>query len=283
MTYTLFEGHTSKNYTPSANVAATFGQGPRVIVGITVHHWGSKGQNFWDVENYLCVNNTPTSAHFVVERGLVSCIVSPLDAAWHSGNARGNALTIGLELRPEASNEDYQTAGELIAKLRADFGADLPLFHHRDWFATACPGVYDLARLDRIARTIGTPQPVAQPVKAQPLPAPVKPNAPVAGKFVPDPHWKVDKGDTLAAAAKWAGVTVDRLAKYNGIKDANKIKVGERIWPPVGRDTWIVDPGDTLSAISKFYGGLVKVENIMNANGINDPSKLTVGMRLQIP
>ena len=282
MVFTLFEGHTSKNFTPASQVPAVFGQGPRKVIGITIHHWGSKGQNFWNVENYLCVNNTPTSAHFIVEAGLVSCIVSPLDAAWHSGNARGNAHTVGLECRPEATDGDYQTTGELIAKLRAEFGEDLPLYHHRDWQATACPGVYDLARLDRIARAVGAP--VIKPatsVKPQPLPAPVKPRPATSAGYVPDPHWKVEKGETLGQIAKHFGVSVDRLAKYNGLKNANAIKIGERIWPPVGRDTWTVDPGDTLGKIAAYYN--VKVEALQNANGINDPRKLTVGMRLQVP
>jgi hypothetical protein len=150
MTYTLDESHTSRNYTPAANVLATFGY-PRDIKWITVHHWGNNGQQFDVVRDYLCTNTTPTSAHFVVEDGQVACIVSPDDAAWHAGNAQGNAQSIGIECRPEHTDGDYQTVGELVAWLRSQYG-DLPLVPHNYWTSTACPGDYDLTRIDAIAR-----------------------------------------------------------------------------------------------------------------------------------
>lgn len=171
MAYTLQEQYSSKNFTPNASVKAVFGQ-PRKVTGITIHHWGIEGQSFANVRNFLCTNSTPSSAHFIAEAGLVACIVSPLDAAWHSGSAVGNATTIGLELRPEATDGDYRTAAELIAWLRSQFG-DVPLIPHRNWMATACPGKWDLARLDRLARGISTPA-------AKPAPAPAPAPKPVA-------------------------------------------------------------------------------------------------------
>lgn len=278
MGYTLHEEFNSKNYTPASSVNATWGQGDRLLQGIVIHHWGTKGQNFWDVTNYLCVNNKPTSAHFVVQDGLVTCIVSPVDAAWHSGNPWANSHTIGIECRPEATEGDYHAIAELIAHLRKTYGAALPLSTHGKWQSTACPGVYDLARLDRLAGGYTNPAP-AKPTNAPPVkqtPA-VTPNA----GWVRDPHWVVEKGETLTQIAAHYGVTVDQIAAYNGIKDHNNIVVGEFIWPPVGRDTWIVDPGDTLTKVAEFYG--MAVDTIAYANGINDPNKLTVGVRLQIP
>lgn len=122
---------------------------------------------------------------------------------------------------------------------------------------------------------------------ASPAPVASKPAAPVTAKFVPDPHWLVEKknpAETMGQIAKWAGYSVDALAKFNGIKDPNKITVGERIWSPAGAiDTWIVDPGDTLSKIAAFYQGRTTVAKLQNANGINNPSTdLKVGMRLII-
>lgn len=118
--------------------------------------------------------------------------------------------------------------------------------------------------------------------------APVAPSNPAKGPFVPDPHWKVEKGETMGQIAKWAGVSVERLAAFNGIKDANKIKAGERIWSPnAGWTTWMVDPGDTLSGIAHWYtsrGRKVEVSKLQFANGINNPSTdLKVGMRLLVP
>lgn len=110
-----------------------------------------------------------------------------------------------------------------------------------------------------------------------------------AGKYVPDTHWLVERGETLGQVAQWAGVSVAELAKFNGIKNINVIKVGERIWSPKGRfDTWTVDPGDTLSGIVSFYASKhghksLTVDKLCNANGINDVTKVPVGLRLVIP
>jgi LysM repeat protein len=130
---------------------------------------------------------------------------------------------------------------------------------------------------------------LAAPVAPKPVPAPKPTPAPPALKppaktsYVPDPHWVVDPGDTLGKIAAWAGTSVATLAHYNGLKDPNKLRVGEWIWPPVGRGTWTVDPGDTVASISKYYGNAATVQEICFATGINDVSKLRVGQRLQIP
>lgn len=121
------------------------------ISSITIHHWGVKGQRFQNVVNYLCRPGGNTSAHYVVEAGKVACIVAPGRRAWHAGNNVGNDTSIGIECRPEATDGDYETVAELVRNLRATYG-DLPLRRHSDWKNTACPGNWDLARIDRLAR-----------------------------------------------------------------------------------------------------------------------------------
>jgi hypothetical protein len=143
------ESLTAKGFTPASLVPAAFGR-PRTIEGIVIHHWGVTGQRHDDVVKFFVDGPGSTSAHFVVSAGRIDCLVSPTDAAWHSGNAVGNATTIGIECRPEATDADYATVAELIRYLRNEYG-DLPLSPHRQWNATACPGVWDLARLDRLA------------------------------------------------------------------------------------------------------------------------------------
>jgi hypothetical protein len=160
----------SPNYTPAAQCKQVFGEA-RDVTSFTIHHWGdpSWGQTFEGVVSFLCDGNraSPTSAHFVVEAGRAACIVSPDDVAWHAGNAHGNATSIGIECNPLERDEDYQTIGELIAHLRTIYG-DLPLEPHNHWTSTDCPGTYDLARIDAIARgTIqpasgGTPTPIQE-------------------------------------------------------------------------------------------------------------------------
>lgn len=169
--YTYITKYSSKNYTPASKVKAAFGY-ERKITGITIHWWGARGQKFQNVVNYLCRSGGNTSAHYIVEAGRVACIVAPKNAAWHSGSAKGNATTIGLELRPEATDGDYATAAQLIRDLRKEYG-DLPLIPHRAWKSTACPGQWDLDRLDKLARG-GAVKPAASPVKKPAASAPKK-------------------------------------------------------------------------------------------------------------
>lgn len=161
MGYTDITKYSSPWHTPASGVPGVYGQ-PRKIKSITIHHWGSRGQRFQDVVNFLCDPNrdprTATSAHYVVEPGKVACIVDPDSAAWHAGNAAGNATSVGIECRPEATAADYATVAELIRDLRKVYG-NVPLVRHRDWSATACPGVWDLDKLDRLARGTATPAP----------------------------------------------------------------------------------------------------------------------------
>jgi len=146
---TINESQTAKGYTPAALVPAAFGRA-RTIEGIVIHHWGVFGQQHDDVVKFFVSGPGATSAHFVVSAGRIDCLVSPQDAAWHSGNAVGNATTIGIECRPEATDEDYATVAELVSFLRSQYGP-LPLSPHRQWNATACPGIWDLPRIDRLA------------------------------------------------------------------------------------------------------------------------------------
>lgn len=139
------ESRTACQFTPGRNGSA--------IDKIIIHHWGADGQNHDDVVDFFCnpAKGAQTSAHFVVSAGRVHCIVSPTDTAWHAGDWNANLTSIGIECRPEATAADYATVAELIRWLRAQYG-DLPLHRHQEFTKTDCPGRWDLARLDRLAR-----------------------------------------------------------------------------------------------------------------------------------
>jgi hypothetical protein len=154
------ETYTAKGFTPAAQVPAAFGQ-PRTIEGIVIHHWGLPGQTHDGVVDFFCTTGPgETSAHFVVSAGRINCIVSPVDAAWHCPGK--NATHIGIECRPEATAADYATVAELVRWLRDEYG-DLPLSRHRDWYSTACPGVWDLNRIDTLANATITAQSSSTP------------------------------------------------------------------------------------------------------------------------
>jgi hypothetical protein len=144
---TIDESLTAKGYTPAAQVPAVFGQ-PRTIEGIVIHHWGALGQTHDGVVDFFVNGPGQTSAHFVASAGRINCLVSPADAAWHCPGK--NATHIGIECRPEATDADYATVAELVRWLRTQYGP-LPLSMHRDWYSTACPGVWDISRIDALA------------------------------------------------------------------------------------------------------------------------------------
>lgn len=153
MAYNLDTSHDSPNYTPGAQSRAVFGY-DRAIQGITIHWWGNPANNpqFAGIRDYLCRSGGNTSAHYVATGTgrQVACIVAPQDVAWHSGSARGNAITIGIELDPRCRDEDYDVAAELVADIRSAYG-DVPIYSHNMWTATACPGNYDIERLDQMS------------------------------------------------------------------------------------------------------------------------------------
>jgi N-acetylmuramoyl-L-alanine amidase len=205
---------TAKGFTPFAKVPQVYG-GPRIIDGIIIHHWGAFGQTHAGVVNFFVNGPGQTSAHFVSSgSGGSTCLVSPVDAAWHAGNGEGNRTKIGIELRPEASEADYREAASLIAWLRREYNHPLPLSPHRQWQATACPGVWDLAKLDAMAKAVTA--------KGEIDLAP-------QGEIVPTPHTTITEEDEMTVITLiddgsgkiWA--TSDFITKWH-VPDPNWIQ-----------------------------------------------------------
>lgn len=153
MAYTTLTQHNSPNYTPNAQVAAAYGR-PRSVSGITIHWWGDPATNpsFEGVISWFSQTRSQVSAHEVVtgtgKRD--ATMVNYRDAAWHAGSSVGNATTVGIEADPRCRNEDYDTVAEVIADIWVAYGK-LPLYPHKHWKSTACPGNYDMGRLQREA------------------------------------------------------------------------------------------------------------------------------------
>ena len=148
---------------------------PYGIACIVIHWWGDPDEHptFEGVLSTLCSPSRGASANYVAEAGRVACLVDPDNRSWASGdginvNSMGNDRGISIECNPRQSDGDYQTIGELIANIRSVYG-DLPLYRHRDFSATECPGTYDLARLDAIARGTTVSQPSAPAAPSAPV------------------------------------------------------------------------------------------------------------------
>lgn len=204
--YTFITKHDSPNYTPGNEAVSVWGK-PRTIEAIAIHHWGDPNTNptFEGVVSWLCNPKSQSSAHFVATGTgrKVACLVNLPDASWATNSA--NPYTVSIECDPRCRDEDYDVVAELIAELRLEYG-NLPLVPHKQFSKTACPGNYDLARLDRESRAkiagkdFGTSKSPAV-IPPTPAPAPVTPPAPLPTAPVPDKldriGAKVDENNAL--------------------------------------------------------------------------------------
>lgn len=250
--------------------------------GIAIHHWGDPAlrPTFDGTITYLVYGGAKGSAsvHYVAEAGRVACLLDPdTQLSWgqgDGGNGYGNKNFISIECNPRASAGDYETVAELIAELRAVYGAGLVLRPHKFFKATLCPGAWDLGKLDARARQLAAapaPAPAAPaPAAPAPAPAPAAPAAADASRI----HWVVEPGDTLGKIADYyGGPSVGEIARHNGIADPNRITPGQPIYIP-GPLAWIVERGDTLGKIAGYYGlaaETVAANNGRDVNGVIHP------------
>lgn len=95
--------------------------------------------------------------------------------------------------------------------------------------------------------------------------------------------YTVKKGDTLSQIAQDYGATVQELQSLNGIKNANLIRVGQKIKLPTAENkvvTYTVRKGDTVWDIAQKHGTTVKA--IESINSLKDSSKIYPGQKLKI-
>ena len=100
--------------------------------------------------------------------------------------------------------------------------------------------------------------------------------------------YTVKSGDTLSGIAAKYGTTVSALVSANGIKDANKIYVGQKI-KITGRKTtqstvtktyYTIKSGDTLSGIAAKYG--TSVSQLCSWNGIKNANVIYAGKKIRV-
>lgn len=153
MSYNYITQYDSPNFTPADQTRLGWGV-DRNIIHIDIHWWDDPARNpsFEGTIATLCNHNRGASAHYVATGTgrRVACLVSPDDNSWCTGS--DNPYSISIECDPRCRDEDYDVVAELIANIRSAYG-DLSLHGHNEFQATACPGNWDLARLDALART----------------------------------------------------------------------------------------------------------------------------------
>lgn len=153
---------------------------------IAIHHWGSDGQKFENVVNWLVADgngNNNSSAHEVIDGDRVGVLAGYDDGTWNSGTMDGNLNNYAFELRPEADELTIRTAAARIKAVRDHAGKDLALVPHQSYVDTACPGRYMdlLGVLDRLAKG----EEVEIKAGHYDAPAPVRGN----GKLTEDGRW----------------------------------------------------------------------------------------------
>lgn len=255
MGYKFETQHNAPAYTRANRTAADISE-------IVIHHWDdyARRPTYAGSIDWQCRAGSQAAGHYTLEAGRVACLVDPKNIAWHAGSWAVNQRSLGLECNPRWSDADYQTAAELIANLRAEFG-EMKLSAHRWYYSTSCPGTVDLDRLDKLARGIKA----APPKKA--------PAAPATAVYT------VVAGDTVSLIAYTFNTTVTKLKQLNKGLNPDLIKVGQKVKVPAA-GTYKVKAGDTLSGIGSAKG--LDWKKLADKNGLRSPYTIHAGQLLSL-
>lgn len=98
--------------------------------------------------------------------------------------------------------------------------------------------------------------------------------------------YTLEPGDTLGVVARSHHVSVDALARANGITNPNRVFAGQVLTipgaaPAAPPRVHVIASGETLGAIARRHG--VTVDALARANGIANPNRIRAGQRLTLP
>ena len=100
----------------------------------------------------------------------------------------------------------------------------------------------------------------------------------------------MQSGESLGIIADLYGVDANDIARLNNVSNWNLLRVGQELVIPgvtpqeaaaIRGQIHVVQSGESLSQIAAQYDK--EVDEIIAANGINDPNAIRVGMELIIP
>ncbi|ARV43551.1 N-acetylmuramoyl-L-alanine amidase [Bacillus subtilis] len=185
---------------------------------------------------YMIGNTSSTSYHFAVDDKEVVQGIPTDRNAWHCGDGSsmnsGNRTSIGVEVcYSKSGGAKYKAAEKLAIKFIAQllkergWGVDR-VRKHQDWSGKYCPHrVLAEGRWEEVEAAIAAELKALGGKTSKPAASAPK----TSGST-----YTVKKGDTLSEIAEKTGVSMAKLQSYNGIKNANKIAVGQVLKLKVG-------------------------------------------------
>lgn len=192
--------------------------------------------------------------------GKIGMYVEEKDRSWCSSNAANDNRAVTIEVasdtkHPYAVNDRaFAALLDLVTDIckrngikklvwstkkadRVNHKNGCNMTVHRDYANKSCPGDYLYNRHGEIAAEVNRRLGVAD-------------TAPDAGAAQGVTVYTVKKGDTLSQIAAKYGTTYQAIAAYNGIKNPNAIRVGQKIKIPASTAPAALKKGDRVKVLN---------------------------------
>lgn len=192
--------------------------------------------------------------------GKIGMYVEEKDRSWCSSNAANDNRAVTIEVasdtkHPYAVNDRaFAALLDLVTDIckrngikklvwstkkadRVNHKNGCNMTVHRDYANKSCPGDYLYNRHGEIAAEVNRRLGVAD-------------TAPDAGAAQGATVYTVKKGDTLSQIAAKYGTTYQAIAAYNGIKNPNAIRVGQKIKIPASTAPAALKKGDRVKVLN---------------------------------
>lgn len=192
--------------------------------------------------------------------GKIGMYVEEKDRSWCSSNAANDNRAVTIEVasdtkHPYAVNDRaFAALLDLVTNIckrngikklvwstkkadRVNHKNGCNMTVHRDYANKSCPGDYLYNRHGEIAAEVNRRLGVAD-------------TAPDAGAAQGVTVYTVKKGDTLSRIAAKYGTTYQAIAAYNGIKNPNAIRVGQKIKIPASTAPAALKKGDRVKVLN---------------------------------
>ena len=268
-----------KDYLPRGdNNRPGYKMTPKGLLFHTTNNWDDGAGDEMHAE-YMESTSRVVSWHDTVDKDSCTLHIPHNENAWHAGDGgKGyyNRNWIGMEIACEAVDRGqrldkatYDNAVERAAQIvnEYNFGWD-QLQPHNIVYGKNCPHTTLFSR-NQFKRDVFA--------RAAALKRGGVEKAPVASNG-DGGTYEVQSGDTLSEIAVKFNTTVSKLVQLNGIKDKNKIAVGQKIQLP--NFIYTVERGDSLSKIAEMHD--TDVDYLVRLNDLEDPDKIYVGQRIKL-